>query len=85
MTRYLTVAKEIAERVHCGALLPGVELPAVRPYAAQRGMTASTISRAYHYLADGGSSPSLIVAALASPPKARSRRHGCCTPSECFG
>lgn len=54
MTRYLTVAKEIAERVRSGALLPGVELQAVRTYAAQRGMTASTISRAYRYLADGG-------------------------------
>lgn len=26
----------------------------MRTYAAQRGMTASTISRAYRYLADGG-------------------------------
>ncbi len=48
------VAREIAERVRTGALLPSVELPAVRAYAAQRGMTASTISRAYRYLADGG-------------------------------
>ncbi len=54
MTRYLEVSAEIAERVRSGELRPGAELPAVRSYARKRDTTASTIGRAYRYLAEGG-------------------------------
>ncbi|MDQ4092808.1 MAG: GntR family transcriptional regulator [Actinomycetota bacterium] len=52
MTRYLEIGTGIAQRVRSGELSPGTELPAVREYARQHGTTASTIGRAYRYLAD---------------------------------
>lgn len=54
VTRYLEVGTEIAQRVRSGDLPPGALLPAVRVYARERDTTASTISRAYRYLAEGG-------------------------------
>lgn len=54
MARYLEIGTEIAHRVRSGDLPAGVELPAIRDHAREHGATASTIARAYRYLADGG-------------------------------
>ncbi len=54
VTRYLEVSAEIAQRVRSGDLPPGATLPAVRTHASERDTTATTISRAYRYLAEGG-------------------------------
>lgn len=54
MTRYLTIAMQIAERVRSGELGAGTELPAVRTFARQHAMTASTVGRAYRHLAEAG-------------------------------
>lgn len=65
VTRYLEIGTEIARRVRSGDLRPGAALPAVRESAREWGTTASTISRAYRYLAGGG------VLALADRRRAR--------------
>ncbi|MGH3671916.1 MAG: substrate-binding domain-containing protein, partial [Pseudonocardiaceae bacterium] len=54
MAGYLEVGTEIARRVRSGDLGPGAVLPSVRAQARERGTTASTISRAYRYLAEAG-------------------------------
>lgn len=54
MTRYLEVGKALARRVRSGELPAGAELPTVRECAGDFGATATTITRAYHYLAEGG-------------------------------
>jgi molybdate-binding protein len=51
---YLEVGTEIARRVQSGNLGPGALLPSVRSHALERGATASTISRAYRFLAEAG-------------------------------
>lgn len=53
MTRYVEIGAQIARRVRAGDLPPGTELPAVRAYAREHATTASTVVRAYRYLADG--------------------------------
>ena len=54
MTRYLDVGKSLARRVRSGELPAGAELPTVRECARDFATTATTITRAYRYLADGG-------------------------------
>jgi len=52
MTEYLDVSTEIARRVRAGELGSGAELWSVREHARRRGITASTINRAYRCLAE---------------------------------
>ena len=54
MARYLEIGTQLAQRIRCGELPPGSQLPTVRDYARQQHTTTSTISRAYRYLLDGG-------------------------------
>ncbi|HKR50861.1 MAG TPA: helix-turn-helix transcriptional regulator [Pseudonocardiaceae bacterium] len=54
MVGYLEVGAEIARRVRSGDLGPGAVLSSVRAQARERETTASTISRAYRYLAEAG-------------------------------
>ncbi|MGH3981526.1 MAG: substrate-binding domain-containing protein [Pseudonocardiaceae bacterium] len=54
MARYLEIGTEIAQRVRCGELTAGTELPSIRASARDHATTSSTIGRAYRYLADGG-------------------------------
>jgi molybdate-binding protein len=54
MARYLEIGTEIARRVRSGRLPAGTELPAIRDSAREHDATASTIGRAYRYLADAG-------------------------------
>jgi len=54
VARYLEIGTEIAHRVRSGQLTPGTELLAVREAARRYTTTASTVVRAYRYLADNG-------------------------------
>lgn len=54
VTRYMDIARQIAGRVISGELGPDAELPSVRDLARQHDTTASTVGRAYRYLADAG-------------------------------
>lgn len=54
VTRYLDVGIALAQRVRAGELPPGAELPTVRDGARAFSTTATTITRAYRYLAEGG-------------------------------
>ncbi|MGH2874504.1 MAG: substrate-binding domain-containing protein [Solirubrobacteraceae bacterium] len=54
MTRYLEIARSIAAQVQSGELAAGDELPSVRGLARARDTTATTVSRAYHELAQAG-------------------------------
>lgn len=52
VTRYLDVGIDLAQRVRSGDLPSGTELPSVRECARAFSTTATTITRAYRYLAD---------------------------------
>jgi molybdate-binding protein len=54
MASYQQVSHELAGLVESGALGPGDQLPSIRDAAGRFGTTASTIARAYRYLADAG-------------------------------
>ncbi|HEY2766050.1 MAG TPA: substrate-binding domain-containing protein [Pseudonocardiaceae bacterium] len=54
MARYLQISTEIAHQVRTGDLPAGAPLPTVRASVRERGTSASTIGRAYRYLADSG-------------------------------
>jgi molybdate-binding protein len=54
MARYLQVSRDIAERVAAGTLPGGDELPSIRQAAHRYDTTATTIGRAWRYLADAG-------------------------------
>jgi putative molybdopterin biosynthesis protein len=54
VTRYLDISRELAARTIAGELEPGAELPSIRELAQQHHTTASTVSRAYRYLAEAG-------------------------------
>ncbi|MDB5913589.1 MAG: hypothetical protein JWP22_2264 [Ramlibacter sp.] len=62
MTRYETLAQEIAESIASGAFRPGDRLPSVRETSESRGVSPSTVFQAYYLLEARG----LVV------PKARS-------------
>ncbi|MET0840113.1 MAG: GntR family transcriptional regulator [Marmoricola sp.] len=47
---YEQVREQIAERVRSGALTPGTKLPTVRALAADLGLAANTVARAYRDL-----------------------------------
>jgi molybdate-binding protein len=70
VARYLEIGTEIAHRVRAGQLPAGTELPAIRETARTHATTASTIVRAYRYLADGG------VITLADRRRAKVATHG---------
>jgi DNA-binding transcriptional MocR family regulator len=57
VARYPHIGAEIARRVRSGELPAGTELLTIREYARTQCTTASTIGRAYRYLADGAVSP----------------------------
>jgi Bacterial regulatory proteins, gntR family len=52
MIEYLDVATDLARRVRTGEWRAGAELWSVREHATRRGVTASTINRAYRCLAE---------------------------------
>jgi molybdate-binding protein len=54
MARYLQVSSDIAERVAAGTLADGDPLPSIRQAAQNYDTTATTIARAWRYLADAG-------------------------------
>lgn len=54
MTRYLEISSGLAAQVRSRQLLPGAEVPAVRVLAAQKGVTPSTVGRAYAHLQQAG-------------------------------
>ena len=54
MARYLELTTKIAARIADLELAPGAALPSVRELAAAERTTASTVTRAYHALADAG-------------------------------
>lgn len=47
---YEQVRREIVEQVRTGELVPGDRLPAIRTYAADLGLAAGTVARAYKLL-----------------------------------
>lgn len=47
---YEQVRREIVEQVRTGELVPGDRLPAIRAYAADLGLAAGTVARAYKLL-----------------------------------
>lgn len=55
---YETLADELAHSIAGGQLLPGIRIPSVREYAAQRGVSINSVKAAYRLLEDRG----LIVA-----------------------
>lgn len=65
MTRYLEISTALAAQVRSRQLAPGAEVPAVRVLAAQLGVTASTVARAYTHLERAG--------VLAVEPRRRTR------------
>ena len=65
MTRYLEISAGLAAQVRSRQLPPGAEVPAVRVLAAQLGVTASTVARAYAHLEQAG--------VLTLEPRRRSR------------
>ena len=65
MTRYLEISTALAAQVRARQLQPGAEVPAVRVLAAQLGVTASTVARAYRHLEQAG--------VLAVEPRRRTR------------
>jgi DNA-binding transcriptional regulator YhcF (GntR family) len=76
VARYLEIGTEIAHRVRAGQLPAGTELPAIRETARTHATTASTIVRAYRYLADGG----VITLADRRPRQSRHPRQHCRSP-----
>ena len=54
MATYQQVSHQLAGLIESGALGPGDQLPSIRDAASRYGTTASTIARAYRYLADAG-------------------------------
>jgi molybdate-binding protein len=54
MTRYLDLTAKLATRIAEGEIAAGAALPSVRDLAAAEGTTATTVSRAYHELAEAG-------------------------------
>lgn len=50
---YEQVRREIVERVRSGELTPGDRLPAIRAHAADLGLAAGTVARAYKLLEEG--------------------------------
>jgi DNA-binding transcriptional MocR family regulator len=50
MTRYKTVADELAALIHAGTLKPGERLPSVREASRSRGLGEMTVVKAYHLL-----------------------------------
>lgn len=65
MTRYLSVAVDLAHEVRSGALGPAAELSSVREHARGIGVAASTVTRAYRHLAAAG----VIVLVDRRPPR----------------
>lgn len=51
---YKTLAEDLAVRVHSGALRPGDRLPSVRELSRDRGLSITTVLRAYRRLEDKG-------------------------------
>lgn len=50
LTRYATLAADIAQSIHAGVLQPGDKLPSVRSCCAARGVSPSTVFQAYYLL-----------------------------------
>ena len=50
---YEQVRREIVEQVRSGELAPGDRLPAIRAHAADLGLAAGTVARAYKLLEEG--------------------------------
>ena len=51
---YEQVRREIVEQVRSGELRPGDRLPAIRAHAADLGLAAGTVARAYKLLEEIG-------------------------------
>ena len=54
MTRYESLADELAGLVESGVLRPGDRLPSTRSVAASRRLSVATVTQAYYLLEDRG-------------------------------
>jgi len=50
MVRYKAFAKELALLIESGELRPGQRLPSLRESSRRRGLSVSTVLKAYHLL-----------------------------------
>lgn len=70
---YEQVRREIVEQVRTGELTPGDRLPAIRAYAADLGLAAGTVARAYKLLEEAGIISTRRGAGTTIAPEAQQR------------